>query len=211
MIIFRHFKKIVYNSSPLLTMCSCQTALMLNSIPEGANVFVQGKLIGKTPTTLSFDNLQLTDDADSSLRLELHGYQTVLMVLPVDHSHMEVTVNLTALTTDKKDNSLTGEPTYQQLKTFYKDSTKMLNEQFKVLNGQEPNQEVLSQIKKAYQDSGSPYVLDAINLYKNGDKKKAQELVEQGLLRNPWEEEFHIIEQTIKQPAQSSSSAKDFQ
>lgn len=62
----------------LIALCGCESSTLIQSTPEGANVYVDGKNVGMTPYLYTDDKIIFSK---TPLRLEYEGYQTVDYVL----------------------------------------------------------------------------------------------------------------------------------
>ena len=77
-----------------LTLCSCQTALYLNTSPPGVLVIADNKEIGVTPLALSADKLPTEIAHGHLLGLEKAGYKKISIWIPAGIRGLDISLNM---------------------------------------------------------------------------------------------------------------------
>jgi hypothetical protein len=75
----------------VLSIVNCATTTMIKTIPEGADIFLQGDLMGKTPWKLE-DNYSLPEEV--TIRLEREGYVPLEVRLEKETSYILGVISL---------------------------------------------------------------------------------------------------------------------
>jgi hypothetical protein len=178
-----------------LCQSACSGTLLLTSDPSGLEVYAGKELIGRTPLTVDFGEVDAAriDSGAYVLRLEKAGYQKISLIVPTVRRDMQLDIKLQSLLSASDRLARHDEPDAAMQRRYSVDSAALLEQQARVLRGEPPDTKVLDRIKAGYPDSGAPFLLDGLSHVVNARRGEAEKAFSEALNRDPWDDDAHAM------------------
>ena len=187
------YKRLAYLC--FFALLSCSHKVVINSEPIGFEVYAGASMLGRTPVSITTDDMESTKGTNGFylIKLKKSGYEAISVVIPRAHNNLTLDLNLRNFTATPEKIAQSSEPDAARMRRYYVDSAAVLNQQTRILDGEPPDSTLLNQLKDNYPDSSTPLFLSGLSQLIQGRKSEAQKSISEALTRNPLDDDAQAL------------------